>query len=201
MGCCLSREDDHSGGEVLLPKGRTSNKRVDNSIDVDPVKKEGSASGSYKSPSAVVAAADVNTKVPTKPQPVKKPVENVDLLGLDDEAPTPLRAETPAVRPHKLASKTTPLPREATVSSKTSSKTPVEADEDNVMASALTSVAVKTENVDKVKGNDRDQDIVNDRAGNTGGKNDEAKDTLNEPKPKKISSTKKSKKKRKKSKK
>ncbi|EEY60291.1 uncharacterized protein PITG_12670 [Phytophthora infestans T30-4] len=90
MGCCLSREDDRfdSGNEALLPKGRNGNKRVDKSVDV---KKEG-ASGSYKSPSAVIAAGDACSKVPAKPQPAKKPVENVDLLGLNDKPPTPLAA-------------------------------------------------------------------------------------------------------------
>jgi len=60
------------------------------SVEVDLAKKDG-ANGSYKSPSAVIAAGDASSKVPAKPQP-KKPVENVDLLGLNDKPPTPLAA-------------------------------------------------------------------------------------------------------------
>ncbi|KAF1777323.1 hypothetical protein GQ600_3560 [Phytophthora cactorum] len=83
MGCCLSREDDRfdSGNEALLPKGRNGNKRVEKAIDA---KKE-DANGSYKSPSAVIAAGDATTAP-------KKPVESVDLLGLNDKPPTPLAA-------------------------------------------------------------------------------------------------------------
>lgn len=62
------------------------------SVEVDLAKKD-SANGSYKSPSAVIAAGDASSKVPAKPQPPKKkPVENVDLLGLNEKPPTPLAA-------------------------------------------------------------------------------------------------------------
>ncbi|KAF4320001.1 hypothetical protein BBO99_00005651 [Phytophthora kernoviae] len=88
MGCCLSREDDRfDGNEALLPKGRNgAAKHVETAFEKE------AANGSYKSPSAVVAAADNQTKVAAKPQPQKKPVENVDLLGLNETAkpPTPL---------------------------------------------------------------------------------------------------------------
>ncbi|CAI5725895.1 unnamed protein product [Peronospora destructor] len=93
MGCCFSREDDrfNSGSEALLPKGRNGNKRVENSGDVDLAKKEG-ANGSYKSPSAVVAAGDATSKVSAKPQLPKEAVESVDLLGLNDTTSTQLAA-------------------------------------------------------------------------------------------------------------
>uniref|UniRef100_H3H4I4 Uncharacterized protein n=1 Tax=Phytophthora ramorum TaxID=164328 RepID=H3H4I4_PHYRM len=93
MGCCLSREDDRfDNTEALLPKGKNgTHKRVEKSVEVDLAKKDG-ANGSYKSPSAVVAAGDVS-KVPAKPQPPKKkPVEDVDLLGLNEKPPTSMDA-------------------------------------------------------------------------------------------------------------
>ncbi|CAI5710211.1 unnamed protein product [Hyaloperonospora brassicae] len=204
MGCCLSREDDHldGGREALLPKGRSSNKRVDKSVDVDTVKKEGSANGSHKSPSAVVAAADANAKVAAKPQPPKKPAGSSDLRGHQGETPTSMGAGAPVVKPHKSGAKTTPLPREAAVSSKTSSETPVETEDDDVMASAFTSVAVKTEDVNKVKQNGVAQDHATDGADSKGGNRDKVHDTPKEPKSKKVTtSSKKSKKKRKKGKK
>ncbi|KAJ8563997.1 hypothetical protein ON010_g7347 [Phytophthora cinnamomi] len=95
MGCCYSKEDDRfDGSEALLPKGRNgANKRVEKSVEVDLAKKDG-ANGSYKSPSAVIAAGDASSKVPAKPQPPKKKVESVDLLASTPLSPKRQDEET-----------------------------------------------------------------------------------------------------------
>lgn len=267
MGCCNSKEDDRfdSGSEALLPRGKNG-KRVEKSVEVDLAKKD-SGNGSYKSPSAVIAAADANSKVPAKPQPPKKPVENVDLLGLNEKPPTPLAAPvikapspvkppaasppkpepvgqtqtlpepsppkpepvenastqsppkpepTPATKPQSppkptetsppKPAKTSPPrpaqpspPKETKTSPKTSPKKPSEAEDDNMMAAAFTTVSVEAEEAEA--DNDDDNDNDDDGDDNDNGDNDEAKDQPKEPKPKKITPTKKSKKKRKKGKK
>ncbi|RMX63013.1 hypothetical protein KXD40_005984 [Peronospora effusa] len=249
MGCCLSREDDrfNSGSEALLPKSRNGSKRVENSVDVDLAKKEG-ANGSYKSPSAVVAAGDSTSKVSTKPQLPKKAVESVDLLGLNDKESTPLAAPamapsilkptstvetvptpsrptaTPVVKEAKslqkpvakepLSSKSTKTSvperaessssKETKTSPKTSPKKPMGTQNEELMASAFTSVSVKAEDVDNNNianddnGDDNDNDNENVDEGDNDGK---AMDKANDPKPKKNISSKKSKKKRKKGKK
>ncbi|GMF43701.1 unnamed protein product [Phytophthora fragariaefolia] len=192
-------------------------RRREKSTGVDLAKKDG-ANGSYKAPSAVIAAGDAKSKVPAKPQPPKKkPVESVDLLGLNEKPPTPLaapvvkapsptkpapsppkQAAAPVVKPASPPKPTQTSPPKPTQTSppklqevkkspKTSPKKPADTEAGGMMASAFTSVSVKAEDADNDDDNDNDNDDDND---NDGDDNDNG-DNDGEDKPKEPKAAKK----------
>ncbi|TDH74161.1 hypothetical protein CCR75_008256 [Bremia lactucae] len=213
MGCCLSQEDDRfkSRHDALLPKSRNENNRVDKSVDADVTKKR-NLNGSFQPSSAVVAAADGNSNVPSKPQPSRKRVENVDLLRLHDKPPTTVIATPPSSPRQDKAPESSkeeradsrrgtkePSSPKATkrssrkaahlssVASEASARKPLDALKDQLQVSVLPSISIKAESAK----NEGDQH--NKRGLTTGGT--DLQGQLKESK--KITPTKKAKRKRK----